>query len=104
MTVLDETGKPAATVPQADGDGGGPENPAERPGPKDAVAQIVVTLRGDGSIGVNGTPDMRLNLRMLHEAVDILVVNLAQAQVFSRLSRPQIEKPSLRDVLATAKH
>jgi hypothetical protein len=94
--------KPEETRPEAQADG---DSGTVQPGPDEAVAEVKVTLKGDGGIRVDGPGDFRIVLRMLHEATDIVVTKLAAAQVFSQLQQMQrgIAKPALSEVLALGK-
>ena len=67
------------------------------------LPKVEITYRPDGNLGIVGPGDIRLTLRMLHEATDLVQANLAANIATSKLAAASVAKPNLRDVLAFSK-
>jgi hypothetical protein len=97
--LLGEDGKP---VPANDE---GPKVEIPDPVAEIVLPKVVIEVQPDGNLSIQGPKDLRLVLRMLHEAVDLCQASLASNLVLSKLAERQagVQKPGLRDVLAFSK-
>ena len=104
MALLGEDGKP---VPANDEDPtlNAEGEPAKAAPESHPTHEVVVAYKPDGNLSIMGPSDIRITLRMLHEAVDLVQANLASNLTMLKIaqSRAGIAKPTLRDALAFSK-
>ncbi len=95
MGIVDETGKPVA-----------PANDEPKPEPEEPkLPEVVIRMKADGDLSIEGPNDIRVTLAMLDEAKNLVGARLASNLVLAQLARAQqgVSKPGLRDVLAFSK-
>lgn len=96
--LVDETGRP---VPANDAPPEGEQKPEAKP----ENLKVVIGLKDDGNISIEGPADIRATLALIDEAKNIVAAKLAANFVLAQIAsgRQGIQKPGLRDVLALAK-
>ncbi len=94
MGIVDEMGKPV--VPAND----------EKPKPEEPkLPEVVIRMKPDGDLSIEGPNDIRTTLAMLDEAKNIVHARLSANFVLAQIAqaRQGVAKPGLRDVLAFSK-